>query len=104
MSGPTVARALGALRPGLRTLFVSGYAEELAAGGLPNASFLPKPFTPRALAACIRELLDAPAAAPAPARASAVAPPPRAPTRAEAATMTIDAAELRELQNLLKPK
>jgi PAS domain S-box-containing protein len=104
MSGPTVARALGALRPGLRTLFVSGYAEELAAGGLPNASFLPKPFTPRALAARIRELLDAPAAAPATASASAAAPARRAPTRAEAATVTIDAAELRDLQNLLKTK
>jgi len=59
MSGPALARALEAIRPGLRTLFVSGYAEELMAAH-PHASapFLPKPFTPRALAAKVREVLD----------------------------------------------
>jgi CheY-like chemotaxis protein len=63
MSGPALARALEALRPGLRTLFVSGYAAELAGGTAPRAAaFLPKPFTPRALAAKVREVLDAPAA------------------------------------------
>ena len=60
MSGPALARALEALRPGLRTLFVSGYAEELmAAHPRTTAPFLPKPFTPRALAAKVREVLDA---------------------------------------------
>ncbi len=60
MSGPALARALEAIRPGLRTLFVAGYAEELMAAH-PHASapFLPKPFTPRALAAKVREVLDA---------------------------------------------
>jgi CheY-like chemotaxis protein len=66
MSGPALARALEAIRPGLRTLFVSGYAEELmAAHPHAPAPFLPKPFTPRALAAKVREVLDAP---PAPSR------------------------------------
>jgi two-component system, cell cycle sensor histidine kinase and response regulator CckA len=64
MSGPTVARALTALRPGVRVLFVSGYAEELAARGVAGAAFLAKPFTPRALAARIREVLDGARATP----------------------------------------
>jgi two-component system, cell cycle sensor histidine kinase and response regulator CckA len=63
MSGPALARALEAIRPGLRTLFVSGYAEELmAAHPRAPAPFLPKPFTPRALAAKVREVLDGPPA------------------------------------------
>jgi CheY-like chemotaxis protein len=74
MNGPALARALTALRPGLRTLFVSGYAEELVAGGLPQAPFLPKPFTPRALAAKVREVLEAPASG---VRGAAPAPPAR---------------------------
>jgi CheY-like chemotaxis protein len=60
MSGSALARALTALRPGLRTLFVSGHAEELATGGLAGAAFLAKPFTASVLAARVRELLDAP--------------------------------------------
>jgi len=62
MSGPALARALQALRPGLRTLFVSGYAAELAGTAPTSAAFLPKPFTPRALAAKVREVLEAPVA------------------------------------------
>ncbi|GEJ55902.1 PAS domain-containing protein [Anaeromyxobacter diazotrophicus] len=64
MSGPALARALEALRPGLRTLFVSGYAEELTAAAPTTAAFLPKPFTPRALAVKVREVLETPAARP----------------------------------------
>jgi len=62
MSGPALARALEAIRPGLRTLFVSGYAAELAGAAPSPAAFLPKPFTPRALAAKVREVLEAPVA------------------------------------------
>ncbi len=62
MRGSEIAARLGALRPGIRVLFMSGYTEdaivhrgELEAG----IHFLPKPFSPRALAQKVREVLDA---------------------------------------------
>jgi CheY-like chemotaxis protein len=57
--GPTVALALEARRPGLRTLFVSGYAESfvLQQGLRPGAAFLAKPYTPEVLLARIRDQL-----------------------------------------------
>jgi CheY-like chemotaxis protein len=58
MLGREVAARVAELQPHLRVLFVSGYAEELAARGVAGAAFLAKPFTPRALAARIREVLD----------------------------------------------
>lgn len=57
MSGPALARALGAIRPGVKILFVSGYSLALAAGH-PGAAFLGKPFTPSELAARVRDVLD----------------------------------------------
>jgi two-component system cell cycle sensor histidine kinase/response regulator CckA len=62
MSGPALARALGAIRPGVKILFVSGYSLDLASGH-PGAAFLGKPFTPSELAARVREVLDAGSAA-----------------------------------------
>jgi signal transduction histidine kinase/CheY-like chemotaxis protein len=62
MSGPAVYEALRALRPSVRVLYMSGYADEaivrtgVLAEGHP---FLTKPFTPRDLATKIREVLDA---------------------------------------------
>ncbi len=61
--GRAVAEALGRRRPGLRVLFVSGYAGEAVAGpGLPEPGlpFLQKPFTPEALLRRVRRVLDAP--------------------------------------------
>jgi signal transduction histidine kinase/CheY-like chemotaxis protein len=64
MSGPAVYEALRALRPNVRVLYMSGYADEaivrtgVLEEGLP---FLQKPFTPRDLALRIREVLDQPA-------------------------------------------
>ncbi len=63
MGGAELVRLLHAWYPQLKVLFVSGYSEELlkAQGALsPNASYLAKPFTPRALALAVRALLDEP--------------------------------------------
>jgi len=62
MSGPAVYEALRALRPSVRVLYMSGYADEaiVRTGVLDEGHpFLPKPFTPRDLATKIREVLDA---------------------------------------------
>jgi signal transduction histidine kinase len=61
MSGPELARQIVANRPGIVTLYVSGYTDDsvvrhgIAAGEL---AFLPKPITPNVLAIRVRELLD----------------------------------------------
>ncbi len=62
MSGPAVYEALRALRPSVRVLYMSGYADEaiVKTGVLDEGQpFLQKPFTPRDLALRIREVLDA---------------------------------------------
>jgi signal transduction histidine kinase/CheY-like chemotaxis protein len=62
MSGPAVYEALRALRPSVRVLYMSGYADEaiVKTGVLDEGQpFLQKPFTPRDLAVKIREVLDA---------------------------------------------
>jgi len=61
MSGPELARRLAPLRPEMRVLFMSGFSNRLGAdaGSLePQAPVLNKPFTPRDLAAKVRECLD----------------------------------------------
>jgi signal transduction histidine kinase len=65
-SGPELARALSATRPGLRVLYVSGYTTDAVAergGSGDGAAFLSKPFTAHALAHAVRALLDGPAPA-----------------------------------------
>ena len=62
MSGPAVYEALRALRPSVRVLYMSGYADEaiVRTGVLDEGQpFLQKPFTPQDLALKIREVLDA---------------------------------------------
>jgi len=62
MDGPGLARRLASIRPGVRLLYVSGYADRVAEAGdgLPAAALLHKPFSPAILAGKVREVLDAP--------------------------------------------
>jgi CheY-like chemotaxis protein len=66
MNGAEVARRVHELAPRARVLFVSGYSEnDMADQGLETLSYqvLQKPFTPSALTAKVREILDGSAAA-----------------------------------------
>jgi two-component system cell cycle sensor histidine kinase/response regulator CckA len=61
MNGFELGRALTERTPGLKILYMSGYrdnAVEAAPGQAPD-TFLHKPFTPDALLAKVREVLDA---------------------------------------------
>jgi PAS domain S-box-containing protein len=76
-SGPQVVEDLQRLRPGLRALYVSGYAADVIAerGVLESGiEFLPKPFTAGALLERVRALLDAQAADPGPRPAATARP------------------------------
>jgi CheY-like chemotaxis protein len=60
-TGPEVARAIAAIRPGVRVLFVSGYTHDAIGrkGELPEGTeLLHKPFTPEVLLARVRAVLD----------------------------------------------
>ena len=62
MGGPELVRHLLELRPGFRTLFMSGYTDDdiLRKGELqPGAAFLHKPFSSEQLARALRDVLDA---------------------------------------------
>jgi CheY-like chemotaxis protein len=64
LNGRALADHLLRLRPSLRVLFVSGYAQSaIVREGVLEAGvdFLPKPFTPVTLRARVREILDRPA-------------------------------------------
>ncbi len=60
MGGGQLAEQLKALRPKIQVLYISGYTESsMRSGSLGKGElFLQKPFTPAALARCVRELLD----------------------------------------------
>jgi PAS domain S-box-containing protein len=63
LSGMALVKQLAQAHPGLRTLFMSGYADEtIAYHGLlePGATLLQKPFSPMTLARKVRAVLDAP--------------------------------------------
>ncbi len=62
MDGPTLARELRIRNPGLKIIFVSGYAEDAFQKHLPEPgqfAFLPKPFTLKQLVAAVKETLAA---------------------------------------------
>jgi len=62
LNGRQVADAARALRPGLKVLFMTGYAENaaLAAGSLDaRMTIITKPFTMEALATRVREIIEA---------------------------------------------
>jgi two-component system, cell cycle sensor histidine kinase and response regulator CckA len=61
MAGRELAQHLSVINPDLRTLFISGYMDDVGimAGQEEGASsFLQKPFTPEVLARAVRNLLD----------------------------------------------
>ena len=64
LSGRDVAGNLSSQRPGVRVLYMSGYADDaIVRHGVlePGIRFMQKPFAPDALAQKVREVLDAPA-------------------------------------------
>jgi CheY-like chemotaxis protein len=78
MSGPELARRIQSLRPGLRTLFVSGYTAETVRGRgrlPPGSAFLEKPFDRLSLLRGVRALLDERASGARPPRTPAARPP-----------------------------
>jgi len=59
-SGREVAKKVGALRPGVKILYMSGYTDDalLRGNGLDSSAFLQKPFSKTTLALKVREVLD----------------------------------------------
>jgi two-component system, cell cycle sensor histidine kinase and response regulator CckA len=61
LRGPEVAQALAPKRPGLRVLFMSGYADQDSRSGVPlGANFLNKPFSGKELGAAVEAALNGP--------------------------------------------
>jgi two-component system cell cycle sensor histidine kinase/response regulator CckA len=60
MTGPELAERLGPVRPELKLIFMSGYAEHTGHDGLRpgGVDFLQKPIAPDALLARVRQVLD----------------------------------------------
>jgi two-component system, cell cycle sensor histidine kinase and response regulator CckA len=62
LRGPDLARRLVAERPGLTTLFMSGYMDDTLGDDTTSppvlVDFIHKPFLPSALVAKVREMLD----------------------------------------------
>ena len=62
MDGPTLAKELRTRNPGLKIIFVSGYAEDAFEKNLPersNSISCAKPFTLKQLVAAVKETMAA---------------------------------------------
>jgi DNA-binding LytR/AlgR family response regulator len=57
MSGAELAERLRVKRPALPTLFITGYADHTALGGMSEAHIITKPFVTGALAEKVRRAL-----------------------------------------------
>ena len=60
LDGPSLVRILRAERPGLKVIFISGYAEDTYRDELDEENgvhFLPKPFSLKELATKVKEVL-----------------------------------------------
>src|SRR5262249_17660382 len=62
MSGRDLATRLGAMRPAMKVLFMSGYSNHAVVHRelTPGTAFLEKPFTPDVFARKVRHILDTP--------------------------------------------
>ena len=60
INGRQVVELARARRPGIAAVLMSGYAEEAFAGdgGIPDAAFLPKPFTLPELTQKVKDTLE----------------------------------------------
>jgi len=59
MSGTELAQHLRILKPDLKLLFMSGYADDIGIGSSdPSSDYLQKPFTPELIGHRVRQLLD----------------------------------------------
>jgi CheY-like chemotaxis protein len=61
LNGRELFRRLSARRPGLKAIFISGYADDVLSGQAPlerEVALLHKPFSPARLARLVREVLD----------------------------------------------
>jgi DNA-binding NtrC family response regulator len=62
LRGPEVVQAIVLIRPGLRALFMSGYADQDSRTAVPpGANFLNKPFSGQELTAAVEAVLKGPA-------------------------------------------
>ena len=67
MSGPELAKRIRSIRPSLRVLYMSGYAQDKFESYARNKEpfeFIQKPLTPEALATKVREVLETPKTGP----------------------------------------
>jgi two-component system cell cycle sensor histidine kinase/response regulator CckA len=61
LRGPEVVKSLAPRRPGLRALFMSGYADQDSRSGVPaGANFLHKPFSGKELTTAVEGVLKGP--------------------------------------------
>jgi two-component system, cell cycle sensor histidine kinase and response regulator CckA len=65
LPGPALAEQLASIRPEMKVIFISGYADSLAPDGVlrPGTVLVNKPFTIKILSAKLREVLENPPSA-----------------------------------------